>query len=54
MIESNVRSRNYAIAEGDAAGRDRLAPGSALLAVFGLSLLAWAVVLLPLLAILQR
>ena len=42
------------MSDGVQSGRDRLPVGPALLAVFGLSLLGWAVVLAPLVAILHH
>ena len=51
MIEDNAFYRNYAIASDQPAEDDRLPLGSALLAIFGLSLLGWAVVIAPALAI---
>jgi hypothetical protein len=54
MIEINNSYETYpAIGEG-APGQDRLTLGSALLAVFGLSLFGWAVVLAPLVVILHK
>ena len=51
MIKSNASYQNCAVGRDQLAGEDRLPLGSALLAVFGLSLLAWAVVIIPLVAI---
>lgn len=53
MIESNTSYRNYRISGKQPGGEDRLPLGSALLATFGLSLLAWALFLVPLVAILH-
>jgi hypothetical protein len=54
MIENNTSYGNYATGQRGQARGDRLTIGSALLAVFGLSLLAWAVVLVPFVAILHK
>jgi hypothetical protein len=54
MIQSNSSYRDYGVSEGVALGGDRLPAGTALLVVFGLSLLAWGVVLAPLVAILHQ
>jgi hypothetical protein len=54
MIEHNSSYRDYAVSEGVKFGSDRLPVGPALFAVFGLSLLGWAVVLAPLVAILHH
>jgi len=54
MIQSNASYRDYGVSEDAKFARDRLPAGTALLAVFGLSLLAWAVVLAPLVAILHQ
>jgi hypothetical protein len=54
MIQSNSSYREYRVSEGVEFSRDRLPVGPALFAVFGLSLLGWAVVLAPLVAILQH
>jgi hypothetical protein len=54
MIQSNSSYQDYEVSEGVELGRDRLPVGPALFAVFGLSLLGWAVVLAPLVAILQH
>jgi hypothetical protein len=53
MIQSNSSYRDYGVCAGVQFGRDRLPMGPALLVVFGLSLLGWAVVLAPLVAILR-
>jgi len=52
MLESSASYRNYAVGEQAKAG-DRLPPGPALLAALGLSLLGWAFVLVPIVAILH-
>jgi len=54
MLESSTSYRNYAVGEPAKAGGDRLPPGPALLAALGLSLLGWAFVLVPLVAILHQ
>ena len=54
MTQSNSSYRDYGVIEGVEFGRDRLPVGPALFAVFGLSLLGWAVVLAPLVAILHH
>jgi hypothetical protein len=54
MIESSASYRNYDAGEQARAGENRLPPGPALLAAFGLSLLGWAFVLVPLVAILHQ
>jgi hypothetical protein len=54
MIQSNSSYRDYRVTEGVEFGRDRLPVGPALFVVFGLSLLGWAVVLAPLVAILHH
>ena len=54
MIQSNSSYREYRVSEGVGFSRDRLPMGTALFVVFGLSLLGWAVVLAPLVAILQH
>lgn len=54
MIESSASYPNYGIGEQAKAGGDRLPPGPALLAALGLSLLGWAFVLIPLVAILHQ
>ena len=51
MIQGNASYRDYGVSEEAQLDRDRLPAGTALLVVFGLSLLAWAVVLAPLVAI---
>jgi hypothetical protein len=54
MIQSNSSYRDYGVSEGAELAGDRLPAGAALLVVFGLSLLAWGVVLAPLVAILHQ
>jgi hypothetical protein len=54
MIQSNSSYRGYGVSEGVKFGSDRLPAGPALFAVFGLSLLGWAVVLAPFVAILHH
>src|SRR3954462_7788056 len=54
VIRSNSSYPEYRISEGVKFGRDRLPLGPALFAVFGLSLIGWAVVLAPLVAILHH
>jgi hypothetical protein len=54
MIQSNSSYRDDRVTEGVEFGRDRLPAGPALFAVLGLSLLGWAVVLAPLVAILHH
>ena len=53
MLQSNSSYPDYEVSEGVELGSDRLPVGPALFTVFGLSLLAWAVVLAPLVAILH-
>ena len=54
MIQSNSSSREYRVSAGMEFGRGRLPVGPAIFAVFGLSLLGWAVVLAPIVAILHH
>jgi hypothetical protein len=54
MIQSNSSYRDYEISEGVERVSDRLPLGPALFAVFGLSLLGWAVVIAPLVAVLHN
>jgi hypothetical protein len=54
MLESSASYQDYAVGEPAKAGGDRLPPGPALLAALGLSLLGWAFVLVPLVAILHQ
>jgi hypothetical protein len=51
MIQSDSSYRDCGVIEGVEFGSDRLPVGPALFAVLGLSLLGWAVVIAPLLAI---
>ena len=53
MIESNAVYQDYTQYGKEQAVPDRLPLGFALLAVVGLSLLSWAVILIPLVAILD-
>jgi hypothetical protein len=53
MLQSNSSYRDYEVSEGVELDSDRLPVGPALFTVFGLSLLAWAVVLAPFVAILH-
>jgi hypothetical protein len=54
MIQNNSSYRDYRVTEEVEFGGDRLPVGPALFAVLGLSLLGWAVVLAPLVAILHH
>ena len=54
MTQGNSSYHDYGAGEGVKFGSNRLSVGPALFAVFGLSLLGWAVVLVPLVAILQH
>ncbi len=54
MIHSNFSYRDYGVAEEAQFGKDRLPVGPALFAIIGLSLLGWAAVLAPLVAILHH
>jgi hypothetical protein len=54
MIESNTSYPNLSVGESQVDDEERLPVGSAFLAIFGLSLLGWAVVLAPVLAILHN
>jgi hypothetical protein len=54
MIQRNSSYRDYAVSEGVKFGSDRLPVGPALFAVVALSLLGWAVMLAPLVAILHH
>lgn len=54
MIYSNSSYHDDGVAEEAQFGKDRLPVGPALFAVFGLSLLGWAAVLAPLVAILHH
>jgi hypothetical protein len=53
MTNSKTSYQHYAIGGEQRDGDDRLPLGTAMLAVAALSLLAWAVVLLPVIAILH-
>jgi len=53
MIESNPFYQNLIIGDSEEAGNHRLPLGTALLAIFGLSLLGWAVILAPAVALLH-
>jgi hypothetical protein len=54
MIEGNTSYPNLTIRENPLRGEDRLPMGSAVLAVFGLSLLGWVVILGPAVAFLHN
>jgi hypothetical protein len=54
MIEINNSYENYPVIGERASDQIRLTWGSALLAVFGLSLFGWAVVLAPLVVIFHK
>jgi hypothetical protein len=54
MFEDKASYPRYTTSEHPEIGSDRLPPGPALLAVFGLSLVGWAFVLVPLFATLHR
>jgi hypothetical protein len=54
MLQSNSSYREYRVSEEVEFDRDRLPVGPALLAVFGLSMLGWTVMLAPLVAILHH
>jgi hypothetical protein len=54
MIESSASYESCRGRERASAEDYRLPPGSALLATFGLSLLAWGLVLVPLVAIFHQ
>ena len=53
-MESDASYRARAVSRRQPPVKDRLAPGPAFLAAFGLSLLCWAVILVPLAAIFRR
>jgi hypothetical protein len=53
MIETKS-VHGFAIAKKQWIGEDRLPPGSALFAIFGLSFCGWAVILAPLLAVFYK
>jgi hypothetical protein len=54
MIHGNSSYRDYGVSEGAKFDSDRLPVGPAAFAVFGLSLLGWAVILAPFVAILHH
>ena len=54
MTKISDSYEDYAISGERWPGQDRITLGSALLAVFGLSLLGWAAVLAPLVAIFHK
>jgi hypothetical protein len=54
MVKSNASYASQAVSEGARVEPDRLAPGPAMLVVLGLSLVGWACVLAPLVAILHH
>jgi len=54
MIEDNTSYPNLTIRENPLRGEDRLPMGSAVLAVFGLSLLGWVAILGPAVAFLHN
>ena len=54
MIEGNTSYQNLTVRENSLRGEDRLPMGSAVLAVFGLSLLGWVVILGPAVAFLHN
>ena len=54
MTKINNSFENHAINGERWPGQDRLTLGSALLSIFGLSLLGWAAVLAPLVAIFHK
>jgi hypothetical protein len=54
MIKVNNSYENYTASGERSPGQDRLTLGSALLAIFGLSLFGWAVVLAPFVAIFHK
>jgi hypothetical protein len=47
-------SQNYVIGESQRSNEYRLPPGAAILVILGLSILSWAVILVPLFAIFAR
>jgi hypothetical protein len=53
MIESNPSYQNLVIGDSQQVCNDRMPLGTALLAIFGLSLLGWAVILAPAVALLH-
>jgi hypothetical protein len=54
MIQGNSSCHDYGVSEGAKFGSDRLPAGPALFAVFGLSLLGWAVIFAPFVAVLHH
>jgi hypothetical protein len=54
MIESQASYRNRVSSDEQSVVDDRLAPGPAFLTLFGLSLLCWVIILVPLAAILHK
>ena len=54
MVDSETSYQDYTLGGQEPAGEERLSLGAALLAVLGLSALAWAAVLTPLFTILNR
>jgi len=54
MIEGNTSYQNLTVRENSLRGEDRLPMGSAVLAVFGLPLLGWVVILGPAVAFLHN
>jgi hypothetical protein len=54
MVEGNTSYSNLTVRRNQLRGKDRLPMGSAVLAVFGLSLLGWVVILGPAAALLHN
>ena len=54
ITESNTSYQNFTVGENQLRGEDQLPIGFALLAVFGLSLLGWVVILGPAVALLHN
>jgi hypothetical protein len=54
MVEGNTSHPNLTVRRNQLRGKDRLPMGSAVLAVFGLSLLGWVVILGPAAALLHN
>ena len=54
IIEGNTSYPNLTVRENQFRGEDRLPMGSAALAVFGLSLLGWVMILGPAVALLHN
>jgi hypothetical protein len=54
MIDSSASYRTYAAGGDEPVSDDRLSVSSTFFAVFGLSVLGWAVILAPLLAVLHH